>query len=57
MLNLFSGLLYPTSLYIHSVNFREFDTETPTKDIIYLKIIIVYSGTICNLVLYFLSHL
>ena len=27
----FSSLLYPsTFLYIHSVNFSEFDTETPT---------------------------
>ena len=34
----FSSLLYPsTFLYIHSVNFWEFDIETPTKNLIYFK--------------------
>ena len=34
----FSGLLYPSmSLYIHSVNFWEFETEIPTKNIYLLK--------------------
>ena len=30
----FSGLLYPsTFLYIQSINFSEFDIETPTKNV------------------------
>ena len=38
----FSGLLYPsTFLYIPSINFWEFDIETPIKILIYLKIIII----------------
>ena len=33
-----SGLLYcSTFLYVHSINFWEFDIETPTKNLIYLK--------------------
>ena len=55
----FSGLLYPSTFpSIHSITFWEFDIETPTKILIYLlKIIIICSQIICNLVLYFPSLL
>ena len=64
MLNWFmvylSGLLYPsTFLSIHSINFWEFNIKIPTKksQFIYLKIIAIYTWTICNFVLYFPSSL
>ena len=39
---------------VHSVNFLDFDIETPTKkNLIYLlKKIVVYSGPICTFALY-----
>ena len=36
MLNWFivlSGLLYPSTLYVHSIKFSDFAVETPTKNL------------------------
>lgn len=56
----FSGLLHPsTSLY--SINFWELDIGTPIKLKILIywlkKVIVIYTGSICNLVLYFTNLL
>ena len=60
MLNWFIVRFRPsTFLCIHSINLWEFDIAIPTKNLnlFTLKNCNIYSGTICNFVLYFLSLL
>ena len=48
-------------LYIHFINFGEFDIETPTENLnlstfhlstIYFLLVVIYSGTVCNFVVF-----